>query len=131
MTTKTTVVNNVEISTSYNRHFTRRDGLGGFSFPCDAGGLFTGGHQYAWENWMDCLSGKHDVIDDGIQTTVYRTRLCHCGSGEHPEAEYDARGIFLCKCCPKFKPERMKGYRPEVLTDGDYDTYDEQIDEDY
>ena len=40
--------------------------------------------------------------------------------------EYDARGIPLCKACPKCKSEKLKGYRQDVLHDPDYEA-DEPI----
>lgn len=44
--------------------------------------------------------------------------------------EYDARGIPLCRVCPKCKKERLNGYRPEVLTNSQYQA-DEPIEPDY
>jgi hypothetical protein len=55
---------------------------------------------------------------------------CPCGSGEYPDDQYDARGIFLCYTCPQCEREKLSHYRPEVLTDSDYEC-DEQIEEDY
>ena len=43
--------------------------------------------------------------------------------------EHDARGIFLCFVCDKCYTERMSKYRPEVLTDSNYDM-DEELDND-
>ena len=42
--------------------------------------------------------------------------------------EYDARGIELCKVCDKCYTNKMAQYRPEVLTDSNYDI-DETIEE--
>lgn len=56
-------------------------------------------------------------------------KTCSCGSGLEAHWQYDARGIELCKTCEKCHKEKMKGYRPEVLTDPNY-TADEQIEED-
>ena len=47
-------------------------------------------------------------------------RPCSCGSGEHQEAEYDARGIFLTYACDRCRKERLSQYRPEVLSDPNY-----------
>ena len=45
--------------------------------------------------------------------------------------EYDARGIPLCKVCDVCAEEKLKGYRPDVLTDPNY-WHDEPIEaEDY
>lgn len=40
----------------------------------------------------------------------------------------DARGIELCRTCPKCHDEKMGRYRPEVLTNANYD-HDEPIEE--
>ena len=42
--------------------------------------------------------------------------------------EYDARGIELCKVCDKCYTDKMAQYRPEVLTNSNYDI-DETIEE--
>ena len=58
-------------------------------------------------------------------------RECLCGSGKESWPEYDARGIYLCRVCEVCQEEKLAGYRPEVLTDGDYEA-DEPIEpEDY
>lgn len=57
-----------------------------------------------------------------------RLQKCDCGSGEYPDANYDARGIFLCYTCPKCKTEKLSRYRPDVLTDPNY-WADEPIDD--
>lgn len=44
--------------------------------------------------------------------------------------EHDARGIPLCRVCEKCREEKLKGYRPDVLTDSNY-WADEPIEEDY
>ncbi len=54
---------------------------------------------------------------------------CPCGSGEYPEAQHDARNIFLCYTCSKCEKQKLAGYRPDVLTDPNY-WHDEPIDED-
>jgi len=35
--------------------------------------------------------------------------------------EYDARGIALARVCENCKTATLAKYRPEVLTDGDYE----------
>jgi hypothetical protein len=45
---------------------------------------------------------------------------CCCGSGEVREAEFDARGIFLCYVCDQCRAEKLRGYRSDVLSDPDY-----------
>lgn len=51
---------------------------------------------------------------------------CPCGSGLYREPQYDARGIFLCYACAKCRHEKLLPFRPEVLTDPNYD-HDEPI----
>jgi hypothetical protein len=53
--------------------------------------------------------------------SLVRLQTCPCGSGKYPEAQYDARGIFLCYTCDKCHKEKMRDYRPEVLTDPNYE----------
>ena len=53
---------------------------------------------------------------------------CFCGSGLPKDAQHDARGIFLCYTCESCYAEKMKRYRPDVLTDGQY-WHDEPIDD--
>ncbi len=50
-----------------------------------------------------------------------RLQQCSCGSGEYPDAQYDARGIFLCYTCPECKKEKLSAFRPDVLTDPNYE----------
>lgn len=57
-------------------------------------------------------------------------RPCPCGSGEPSTIEYDARGIPLARVCRKCRAEKLSRYRPEVLTDPNYEC-DERIEEDY
>jgi hypothetical protein len=49
-----------------------------------------------------------------------RLQQCPCGSGQFPDAQYDARAIFLCYTCSKCEREKLKGYRPDVLSDPNY-----------
>jgi hypothetical protein len=58
-----------------------------------------------------------------------RSRPCNCGSGEHSEWKYDARGIELCRACSICWPAKKSMYRAEVLTDANYET-SEPIEED-
>lgn len=55
---------------------------------------------------------------------------CHCGSGKPAHWEYDARGIPLCKVCDDCEEQQLSKFRPEVLTNSNYEC-DEPIDEDY
>jgi len=54
-------------------------------------------------------------------------RECPCGSGEFPEAEYDAQGIFLCYACDECRDEKLSHYRPEILHHYTQDDVDEPI----
>jgi hypothetical protein len=56
-----------------------------------------------------------------------RLQNCPCGSGLERYAEKDARGIFLCYVCDICRYEKLKQYRPDVLTDPNYWT-EEPID---
>lgn len=58
----------------------------------------------------------------------YREIECACGSGLIQEAQYDARGIYLCATCPKCEKEKLSQYRPDVLTDSNY-WHDEPLDD--
>jgi len=46
--------------------------------------------------------------------------LCPCGSQHYSSWQYDARGIALCRTCDKCHNDKMKRYRPDVLTDSNY-----------
>lgn len=46
---------------------------------------------------------------------------CPCGSGEYGEAFYDARGIYIGRMCSHCCTERLSQFRPEVLTDPNYE----------
>lgn len=58
-------------------------------------------------------------------------RNCNCGSGKPSWWEVDARNIPLDRVCEDCIEKKLAKYRPEVLTDSQYDTYGEQVDEDY
>jgi hypothetical protein len=59
------------------------------------------------------------------------SRPCPCGSGLESEWHHDARGIELFRGCAKCSPAKLRRYRPEVLTDPNYEA-DEPIEpEDY
>ena len=57
-----------------------------------------------------------------------RPQQCPCGSKKFPEANYDARGIFMFYGCPKCERDKSAKYRQEVLTNPAYEA-DEPIDE--
>lgn len=58
-----------------------------------------------------------------------KRKPCPCGSGNDSWFAVDARGIELCRVCTKCIKERLKGYRPEILTDPQYECT-EAIDDD-
>jgi len=47
-------------------------------------------------------------------------RPCPCGSGLDSYWQFDARGIELCRACPKCRKAKLARYRPDVLTDQNY-----------
>ena len=126
-------IDGFEIRTEYRLSYVWRGGTGGgFAFDCDPQGNVDEGEMNpaALENYRKCLSGEYDVIREGVDEYVQRFRLCDCGSGEYPERHYDARGIYLTSSCDQCEDEKLGKYRPEVLTDPNYQT-DEPIDEPY
>jgi hypothetical protein len=56
-------------------------------------------------------------------------RPCPCGSGRDSYWQHDARGIPLARTCTKCHAEKMRHYRPDVLSDSNY-WADEAIDDD-
>lgn len=54
-----------------------------------------------------------------------RDKLCKCGSGFKAKWYLDARGIELDLCCSKCWPEEKKKWRPEVLTDPNYEAFED------
>ena len=59
-----------------------------------------------------------------------RTPPCRCGSGEIPYWINDAQGIPLCKVCHDCQTERLKQYRPEILSGYSQDDVCEPIEPD-
>lgn len=57
-------------------------------------------------------------------------RPCPCGSGKDSMWNHDARGIPLCRTCDDCHEEKMSKYRPDVLSNSNYDA-DERIEDDY
>jgi hypothetical protein len=56
---------------------------------------------------------------------------CPCGSKEWPWIAYDARNIPLGYMCDKCEKRKLAAFRPEVLTDPNYDAPDLGDDEDF
>lgn len=67
--------------------------------------------------------------DGGMEDRFPPVKPCRCGSGLPSRWLFDARGIELCRACDKCEAARLRGYRPEVLTDGGYEA-DEAIEAD-
>lgn len=61
--------------------------------------------------------------------TPRRIYPCPCGSAHPSHWAHDARGIPLARVCEKCEATRLAAYRPEVLTNPDYD-HEEPIDPD-
>lgn len=51
-------------------------------------------------------------------------RICDCGSGLMPSPHHDARNIFLCYACERCWSKKLAGYRPDVLTNPNYEADD-------
>ena len=49
---------------------------------------------------------------------------CSCGSGKPREPLHDARGIFAGYVCDECRAEKMRGFRPEVFRDSQYEADD-------
>ena len=131
MTTTISADKRTETTITYTREFRWRDDpSAGFAFDVDERGNYTSKNPCADANYQKCIDGTYDVFDLGVKTNVRTVRLCSCGSGLWPEAVYDARGIYVCKACPKCKKEKTRGYRPEIFTDPGYDTFGERVEED-
>jgi hypothetical protein len=60
-----------------------------------------------------------------------RNDLCRCGSGLWSEAQYDGRGIYLCRTCPQCHKREMSKYNPVILKYYTQADIDEPIEEDY
>ena len=58
-------------------------------------------------------------------------KLCPCGSGEDRFPLHDARGIFVSYVCDQCEKEVKNSCRPEIFEDCNYDTFGEQVEDDY
>ena len=71
------------------------------------------------------------ITEDDVLHYMHAVGGCSCGSGYQSWWHKDARGIELFKGCDKCAPGKLKRYRPEVLTNSNYQA-DEPIEpEDY
>jgi hypothetical protein len=75
-----------------------------------------------WPGYPDFPETK----EQRMEPVFDETPACPCGSGEHGEVEYDARGIYIGRMCDHCRTERLGHFRPEVLSDPGYDA-DEPI----
>lgn len=55
-----------------------------------------------------------------------QSNVCNCGSGEEARWVNDARGIPVVKACDACRDEKIKGYRPEIFDNPNYEA-DENI----
>ncbi len=62
-----------------------------------------------------------------MATTFY----CSCGSGRESWWEYDAQGIALTRVCGECRSERLREFRPQILTGYTQADVDERIEDDY
>ncbi len=97
--------------------------------------------------WYKQTGDVEDVVSDELGTSVCVTfsdgeevafdhahvepeeLLCGCGSLQFFRRLYDARGIYVGRCCDACEAELRTHYRPEIFSDSSYEC-DEQIDED-
>ena len=80
---------------------------------------------------LESLDGP--TLEEMRELTALRYDIrhsCECGKLGEAEERYDARGIYLMRCCDKCWREKRKGYRPDVLSDPGF-WADEPIEEDY
>jgi len=68
----------------YSHEFKWRDGQGGFSFDCDETGYVEHKNDAAKANYLKCLDGTYDVVDQGI---------------DRYERTYRHRAIIKCRSC--------------------------------
>lgn len=68
----------------YSHGFTWRDGRGGYSFDCDESGNVEHKNDAAKDNYLKCLDGTYDVVNEGIERYV---------------SSYRHRAIIKCRGC--------------------------------
>ena len=89
--------------------------------------------EQAYDRLDELENRKGLTLDEMQELTALRYDIrftCECGEVGAAEERYDARGIYLMRCCDKCWKDKRKGYRPEVLTDPGY-WANEQIEEGY
>ena len=52
-------------------------------------------------------------------------KRCPCGSGLQATIAYDARGIELGLVCNRCESAKLSKFRPDVLTDPNYPTFED------
>ena len=107
---------------TFSLHFNK--GGGGVEYPCDAAGnvLTDELSDVLLESYKTAVQKEAEGYFDKVvcRPWVSLVRLCSCGSGEESEEHYDARGIYLCRACPKCEGEKLGRYRSDVLSDPNY-----------
>lgn len=71
-----------------------------------------------------------EVLDLEAEKAADQERLRRHDCGPWGWAEHDARGIYLCRVCPECRTAKLSRYRPDVLSDPQYDPMGEQIEPD-
>jgi hypothetical protein len=80
--------------------------------------------------WINTTVSLPEVYQmEGVEDAVDRDILCKCGSGKGHYALYDARGIFCAYVCDDCVEEKTAQYRPEVMSNPNYEA-DEPIESD-
>jgi hypothetical protein len=80
--------------------------------------------ERAANNGCPHCGGVDIDLDLESKPTVFRP--CSCGSRLESEEVCDARGIYIARVCDRRRETKLKGFRPEVLTDPNYEA-DEPI----
>ena len=83
-------------------------------------------------NYTDNMGTGEEVMTvklEKVDMRWNRNGPCRCGANEEVYTAYDSKGICLSVGCESCLPEKLKGFRSDVLYGPDYDT-EEQIEED-
>ena len=68
------------------------------------------------------------AVDISRLFMMWRPGECPCGSGEERHEVMDSRGIYLTMGCKTCLPDKLSGYRKDVLYGPSYEA-DEPIEE--
>lgn len=107
--------------TTFSLNFDWGDG-GGYTFDCDSAGTVQTEDlpAEAHKNYLHCMNHPEEFGRIVVRAHTSIRPKCDCGSGLEPEPQHDARGIYLCRTCPKCRRAKLSGYRQDILTDPDY-----------